>query len=136
MTAAERKARSRAAKAIEQGVGKRVPQSATKQAKPPEDDILHRLTVNPREAARQIQGSEDGVQALRYTRAELDAAFAAGGMFVAAQQALRGASHLRGVVDEWAASGPPLLWLFQVALSGSPWAEEAEAAGWLGGSPT
>ena len=132
MTPAERVARHRATKKTEDAIGQR----AAHPSKSAEDDILHRLAVNPREAARQIQGAEDGVQALRYTRAEMDAAFEAGTMFGAAQQALGGAAHLRGVVDEWVGSGPPLLWQFQVALSGSPWAEEAAAAGWLGESPT
>ena len=92
--------------------------------------------VNPKDAASLLQLTQDAVQYLRYGRTDMEEAFTAGTMFGAAQQALGGAAHLRGVVDEWVGSGPPLLWQFQVALSGSPWAEEAEAAGWLGGSLT
>lgn len=132
LTAAQRKRRQRAAEAATKAVAAAL---ALRDQMPRAEDV-EAVPVNPREAARQLQGAEDAVPALRYTRSELDAAFEAGGMFVAAQQALRGGAHLRGSVDEWVAATPPFLWLFQVALSGSPWAEEAEAAGWLGVSPT
>ena len=132
LTPAERKRRQRSAEAAEKAVANQ--QGAGNEPGGAVD--VEATPINPREAARQIQHAEDTAHALRYGRSDMDAAFEAGAMFAAAQQALGGAGHLRGVVDEWVGSGPPLLWLFQSALSGSPWAEEAEAAGWLGESPT
>ena len=132
LTPAERKRRQRAGQAAEKAVADQL--KAGDESGPVVD--METVPVNPREAARQLQHAEDTAHALRYSCADMDAAFEAGTMFGAAQQALGGAAHLHGVVDEWVGSGPPLLWQFQVALSGSPWAEEAETAGWLGGSLT
>lgn len=131
LTGAERVARHRARQTDAQAVASRQrPQEKPTVATTALED--ERFPVSPKEAAVQLQRARDAVHALRYGRADLDAAFSAGAMFSAAQQAMAGAKHLRASVDQWVQGEPALLWLFQTALSGSPWAEEAEEAGWLG----